>query len=269
MLEFVLRALRYNRMLHQVPVGVLYYLDEGRECRYSQNVIRQAAAKAGRVFVLRPGSVPDNIRTQRRGHRRYTLVVDGSPRRLGKQGKSPEALLWMNEKLAKISALSSRKNHLSVTAIDVRTESFRMFSPHRIIATVVLSYLDPKIADTAEEEIKTVFGKKGLKWSIEQVSDRPPMKERRTNIRLAKSLLAAAKKWEIPLEQESSLMPSVGGLVPASVPVVCGVGPVARDLYTPNEAVNRISFMQRALLMAEFLAQDAKISRGKKNEKKK
>jgi hypothetical protein len=50
---------------------------------------------------------------------------------------------------------------------------------------------------------------------------------------------------------------------------VCGVGPVARDLYTPHEAVNRISLMQRTLLMVELLAQDIKIDKGKKNEKKK
>ena len=84
------------------------------------------------------------------------------------------------------------------------------------------------------------------------------MKERRTNLKLAKLLMATAEKWEIPLEQESSLLPSAGGLVPYKIPVVCGVGPVARDLYTPQEAVNRISLVQRTLLMAEFLAKDVK-----------
>lgn len=269
MMEFVLRSLRYNRMLHQLPIGVLYYLDEGRECRYSEELIRRASAKAGRVFVLRPGSSPDNIRIQRRGQRKYHLIVEGSPHRLGKQVKSPEPLLWMNEKIAKISALSSRKERISVTAVDVKTESFRMSCPHRIIATLVISYLDSKTADTAEQEIQRIFGRKGLRWSMEKVSERPPMKERRTNIKLAKSLFAVADKWDIPLEQESSLLPSVGGLVPSKVPVVCGIGPVARDLYTPNEAVNRISFLQRTLLMAELLAQDIQLSKGEKNEKKK
>ena len=84
------------------------------------------------------------------------------------------------------------------------------------------------------------------------------MKERRTNLKLAKSLMATARKWEIPLEQESSLLPSVGGLVPPRIPVVCGIGPVARDLFTPHEAVNRISLIQRTLLTAEFLIQNLK-----------
>jgi len=269
MIEFVLRALRYNRMLNQLPIGILYYLDEGRDCRYSEALIRRAAEKASRVFVLRPGSPPDNIRIQRRGHCKYHLSVEGPPRRLGKFNKSPEPLLWMNEKLAEATALSSRKERISINAVDVKTESFHMSLPHRITATLVISYLDQKTANKVEEEIKTIFGKKGLKWRLEKVSDRTPMKERRTNIKLSKALLEVANKWEIPLEQESSLLPSVGGLVPSNVPVVCGIGPVARDLYTPHEAVNRISLMQRTLLMAELLAQDIKIAKGKKNEKKK
>jgi hypothetical protein len=36
---------------------------------------------------------------------------------------------------------------------------------------------------------------------------------------------------------------------------VCGVGPVARALYTPDESVDRISLMQRTLLLAEFLCE--------------
>lgn len=256
-------------MLNQLPIGILYYLDEGRDCRYSEELIRRAAAKASRVFVLRPGSPPDNIRIQRRGHCKYHLTVEGLPRRLGKFTKSPEPLLWMNEKLAEATALSSRKERISINVVDIKTESFRMSLPHRITATLVISYLDQKTANKVEEEIKTIFGKKGLKWSLAQISDRPPMKERRTNIKLSKALLEVADKWEIPIQQESSLLPSVGGLVPSKVPVVCGVGPVARDLYTPHEAVNRISLMQRTLLMAELLAQDIKIPKGKKNEKKK
>jgi len=82
------------------------------------------------------------------------------------------------------------------------------------------------------------------------------MKERRNNLGLARSLAAVAQKWEIPLAQESSVWPSVGGLVPPRIPVVCGAGPVSKDLYTPQEAVNRASLIQRTLLIAQFLAKD-------------
>ncbi len=62
-----------------------------------------------------------------------------------------------------------------------------------------------------------------------------------------------AQRWEIPLETESSIWPSVAGLALDPAGVVCGLAPVARDLYTPHEAVQRISLVQRALLLAQFI----------------
>ena len=49
-----------------------------------------------------------------------------------------------------------------------------------------------------------------------------------------------------------------GALRLASVAAVCGLGPIAKDLYTPREAVERISLLQRTLLLAEFLAKAVK-----------
>ncbi len=93
------------------------------------------------------------------------------------------------------------------------------------------------------------------------------MKERRHNLRLAKKLSVIADQWDIPLIHDSSVWPSTGGLVPASVPVVCGLGPVSKDLYTPQEGVSRSSLIQRTLLMAQFLAQEWKNDRNKKKIK--
>ncbi len=254
MLEFALRALRYHRRLHRIPLGVLYYLDEGRDCRYSREIIRQAAAKAKQVFILRPGSLDDKVIVQRRGQRKYQLIVEGKPRRPGQHYKSPEVLLWVCEKLQDMSSLSSRKDRISLSGMNIKTEAFPMLLPHRVILDLSIHYLDPKAADAAEAKVKEILNSKGYHYKMESVSDRPPMKERRHNLGLAKSLGAVAEKWEIPFGQESSVWPSAAGLVPAKVPVVCGIGPTARDLYTPQEAVNRISLVQRTLLVAGFLS---------------
>ena len=80
--------------------------------------------------------------------------------------------------------------------------------------------------------------------------------KRRANTELARMLERTAKRWEIPLRRESSVWPSIAGLAPARTGVVCGIGPVARNIYTPDESVDRISIMQRTLLLAEFLAKD-------------
>ena len=66
------------------------------------------------------------------------------------------------------------------------------------------------------------------------------------------------EKWDIPLDKESSVWPSAGGLVPARCAAVCGLGPAVRGLYTPQEAVLRISLMQRTLLLAQFLVEKVK-----------
>jgi D-alanine-D-alanine ligase len=123
---------------------------------------------------------------------------------------------------------------------------------------MVLSYNDAMLADGVEEQMRELFKQTTFKWNLERVSDRPPMKERRNSLQLSKPLGEVAQKWEIGMSEESSVVPSAGGLVPDNIPVLCGIGPVAKDLYTPQEAVNRISLIQRTLLIAEFLAQDIK-----------
>jgi D-alanine-D-alanine ligase len=254
MLEFVLRALRSARQLRRLPIGVLYYGDEGRDARHSAEIIRSAAAKAKRVFVLRPGNVGDHVITQRRGQRRYQFRVEGESLRPGKKTKKPETLRWTMGKLEEFSGLTAAKKRVSVSAIDVQTERLPMLLPHRVTATVVVTYPEQRIADEIEEEMRGLIGKSGPRWELKQLSDRPPMRERRANLQLAKSLGELAEQREIPLKRESSVWPSVAGLVPAKTACVCGIGPVARDLGMPNEAVQRISLVQRTLLLAEFLA---------------
>jgi D-alanine-D-alanine ligase len=101
--------------------------------------------------------------------------------------------------------------------------------------------------------MKRILSGGGITWELALISDRPPMRERHANAALVARLKRIAGEWDIPLASESSLWPSVAGLVPEPVPVVCGVGPVARDLYTSREAVSRISLVQRTLLLTQFL----------------
>ena len=215
-------------------------------------------------MVLRPGSQGNNVIVKRRGQRKYNLTIEGKPQRIGQQRKSPEAILWFSGKIAELSNLSSKKERITLSVTDIKTSSFPMLLPHQVTATLVLSYNDATLADGIEEQIKKLFKQPTFKWDLKTISDRPPMKERRNSLQLSKPLASVAQKWEIGLSEESSVVPSVAGLVPDNIPVICGIGPVARDLYTPQEAVNRISLIQRTLLTAEFLAQDIKPGRNNK-----
>lgn len=249
-----LRALRHALVLRKLPLGVLYYLDEGRDCRYSAELIRSAASRAKKVLVVQPGSLPADICTQRRGQRKYQLVVEGPSERIGRQ-KDFNAVNWCIGKLADIISLSSRKDRLTIAVQNMKTESFRNTIPHRITANLVLSYLEPKTANATEEKISGILRQKGIRWSFKQISERPPLKQKKGNVQLARAFERVAKKWEIPMEINSSVLPSAAGLVPAGIPVICGLGPVAKDRSTPQEAVSRISLIQRTLLLSQYLVE--------------
>ena len=79
------------------------------------------------------------------------------------------------------------------------------------------------------------------------------MKERKINKDLIESIQKVAEIWDIPFNTTSSLWPSVAGFVPDLTPVICGMGPVADQLYTPQESVLRISLIQRTLLLTQYL----------------
>lgn len=253
MVEFALRSLKVQRRLRDLPLGVLVYTDEGRDYRYSSKTTRGAVAQARDVLVLRPGSAPDRVVTQRRGQRKYRLTVEGKSTRSGQARKSPDALLWVAEKLGAISRINSKKDRLAVSAVDVETQAYPLHLPHRVSVMLLLTYLNPNAADAAEERIREILNGKEVRWSLERISDRPPMEERRANEPLLEALKSLAANWDIPLEAESSAWPSVAGLVPPSTAVICGMGPVGRNLYTPEESVQRVSLMQRTLLLAQFL----------------
>jgi D-alanine-D-alanine ligase len=182
------------------------------------------------------------------------VTLEGQPRRLGKvTNRKPDVLPWAFERLQQCANLSSRKDRIAVATLELRSTHMPMLLPHQVTATLLTSYPDERIGHSIEEQVRSILNVKGISCKVELLSSRPPMKERRATVRLAKALSAVAEKWEIPLQRESSVWPSVAGLVPASTGVVCGLGPVARDIYTPQESVDRISLLQRTLLVAEFL----------------
>jgi D-alanine-D-alanine ligase len=255
MLEFALRSIRSIRRLHRLPVGVLCYTDEGRDARYGRMTIRKAAERAGRVLVLRPGNLGDYVVTKRRGQRRYRFRAEEEPRRLGRALKRPELLRWVWNRLEGFSGIGSARQRTSVSALHVGSDRLPMHLPHRVTSILVVTYPDASRIAAVEQDMRALVPKGGPKWELEQISDRPPMKERSSTLELARSLKRTADEWDIPLKTESSAWASVAGLVPGRTACLCGVAPVARDLGTPQEAVQRISLVQRTLLLAQYLVQ--------------
>ncbi len=258
MLEYALRSLRSIRTLRRVPLGVLLYSDEGQDAIQSHALIRRAAERAEHVLVCRPGTVDNGIVTQRRGSRRYELTVEGARLSPGQVGRRRTVANWTFDKLVAIGKLNAPNKRLSIAALNVHTERHAMFVPHRVEASLIMSYLDPAHANEAERSMRSILGRGGPTWHLTLLTDRPPMVDRPANQQVVEALESAAATWDIPLDHESSGWPSVAGLVPEPASVVCGVGPVTRDRGTPDEAVQRISLVQRTLLLAEYLIGRAK-----------
>jgi len=253
MLEYALRALRASRRLRNVPLGVLYYSDEGHHARYSAKTIRAAAERAREVLVLRPGNVGDFVITQRRGQRQYRFRAEGESQRPGRYNRKPDVLRWSWSKLEEFAALTSQSKRISVSTVDLSTDRLPMRLPHRATAKIMLTYPSVEAADRVEAKMRAIVGKGDPKWELEMLTDRPPFLKRPAGHDLAHDYKAVAAQWEIPLAAEGSVWPSVAGLLPVDKPCLCGIGPVARDLRTPQEAVFRISLVQRTILLAGFL----------------
>ncbi|MET0104819.1 MAG: ATP-grasp domain-containing protein, partial [Sedimenticola sp.] len=250
-LEYALRALHRARKLKDTPLGIMIYADEGRDCEESAEFIEKASAKAKEVLVLRPGNPNNSVIVGRRGQRRYRAVFQGKPRKLGQSDKRPEVMLMALNALEDISSLCDRKSRLAVSTVDMKTQAYPRLLPHRVDAILQASFPNTRAADQLEEKIREIIT--GKHAELAMLSMRPAMPSRRINSSLLKTLRETADEWDIPLNSETSLWPSVAGLVPPQVPVVCGLGPEARGLYTGQEAVSRIGLVQRTLLLAGYL----------------
>lgn len=257
MLEYALRALRYQRRLRQKRIGVLVYADEGQACRYSREKIVAAASSAKQVLVLGPGSPSGKVITRRRGLRIYQLVVEGKPQAFREVTRKTDVVRWVCSRIEALSELSSRKDRLGVYAVDLETTRFSRLLPHRVKAKVLISYPDRHVADEVLQEVRNLFGKGRPTAQLHLLSDRPPMPERKGNQLLLQRIVDAAATWDIPLGVETSASPSVAGLVPEGTAVICGLGAITNDLYAPHEAVQRTSLLQHTLLLTQFLAGEA------------
>jgi D-alanine-D-alanine ligase len=252
-LEFALRAAKSARALRDCRLGILYYGDEGRDCRYSSDVIREISRRAGRVIVLRPVFEEGRVITGRRGLRSYRIACSTQSIRLGARSRVPRVTSEAFDRFAAVESLTDRKRRIAVTVSDLDIESFPLRLPHRLNALVTVSYPTPKAIEKVEEQMREILNPRGRLWRLTEVADRPPMAERKVNLAMVDQLADIAAPWEIPIHGGTSALPSVAGLVPPTVPVLCGLGPVTQDLNTPQERVSRISLVQRTLLLAQLL----------------
>jgi D-alanine-D-alanine ligase len=250
-----LNALKEQKLLAKKKVGVLFYSDEGRGMRYSSSTLRKAASEAKQVIVLQPGFTEGKVADQRRGSKKYSITVEGDPLRVGgKNSKQADVLSSFLLKTEKLKEISSRDKKLTIAVQDVHSERYSVLLPHRVTATIVVTYINEKLAEEAEKEIRETFKSSsgGMKSYVETIEERPPLLRRKNN-EVISQLRQISEEWHLPFGTESSLLASAAGEVQADIPVVCGFAPASKGLYTPNEAIHRSELIQRSLLLSLFL----------------
>ena len=128
-----------------------------------------------------------------------------------------------------------------------------MLYPHRLTATIVLTFRARSHADELEERIRAVLSRDRARFELERVADRPPLAHGKASRELAGTVQEVAEEWGIPFRVDSSVWPSVAGLAPDGTPVLCGFAPPADNVATHQERVRRVGLVERTLLLAELL----------------
>jgi D-alanine-D-alanine ligase len=249
-----LSALKDEKLLSDVKVGIFFYSDEGRGMRYSSTMLEKAAAEAEEVIVLQPGFVDGKVVDQRRGSRQYHVILEGDPERVGRRNQPVDVLSWFLEKTEKMKELNSRQRKIAVAVQDVQSERYSVLMPHRVTAVIALTYIDEAAAEKTETELRRLLksNRQGMKTYIEKITERPPLLRRKEH-RLLQKLQQEAEAHQLPFGTETSLISTAAGTVPRHIPAVCGFAPASKNLFTPQEALHRSELVQRSLLLALHL----------------
>ena len=252
-----LSALKDIKVLSNNKIGFLFYSDEGRGMRYSSPTLRQAANQAKQVIVLQPGFEGGKIVDQRRGSKKYSVILEGDPLRVGSRSNQIDVLTYFLQKTEKLTKISRPDQRLTVAIQDVHSERYSVLLPHRVKATVYVTFLEEKMARDAEAQIKEVFrlNARGIQSYVEKLVERPPL-QRQKNNPIINRLSLLCEEWKIPFGIESSLLATAAGEIPATIPVICGFGPASKGLYTPHEAIHRGELIQRSFLLAMLLLEE-------------
>lgn len=249
-----LKALKEIGALDEQRVGIFFYSDEGRGMRYSSEDLRRVSRKAKQVIVLQPGFEGGKIVNQRRGTKRYSLILEGTPLRVGSRSNQIDVLTYFLQQTEKIRGISCPEARLTVAIQDVQSERYSVLLPHRVKATISITFIDEDQAIRAEKQLKDVIksNSRGIKSFIEKLSERPPFVYNEANP-LVKRIGELCQEWQIPYGTESSLLATAAGEIPDNIPVVCGFGAASKGLFTPNEAIHRGELIQRTFLLSLLL----------------
>ena len=248
-----LETLHHSQQLEDKSIGIFIYADEGLGMRYSSNALKRLSIQGKTFFIMHPSYNENKIIHQRRGSMKLSLMVEGMPLRVGAKNTSTSAMKFFLDKLPVLESINQQNLALSIT--DINTTKHSMLMPHRVNATLHITYLDSTKAKSAEKKVRDLFKSTNpqLKTYLETLEIRPPFLQNKQSNQLIESLKTLTKNWTTTLSSESTLLPSPAGLIQSDKAVVCGLVPGTKKLHTPLESINRTEWVQKTLLITEYL----------------
>jgi len=250
-----LDALEHTGTLKDTPFGIFVYGDEGLGMRYSGAALKRLSAKADTFFVMHPSHNENRVVHQRRGSMKLKAIVEGAPLRIGAKNTAADAMRFFLERVDRIKTLSDGVSGLSLCVQDINTSRYSQLVPHRVSATFTLTYVDKKKTMAVENGLREIFRttSKGVRTYVEKLEERPPFVRSEKSTALLEALKKSAEAWQLPLESESTLLPSPAGLIGKDKAVICGLAPGCKRLFTPEESINRTEWVRKTLLITNYL----------------
>ncbi|MFP4077706.1 MAG: M20/M25/M40 family metallo-hydrolase [Candidatus Izemoplasmataceae bacterium] len=248
-------ALHRLNVLKDKAFGLFVYGDEGYGMRYSAEGLRRLSKEAGRFIVMHPSYNMNKAVHQRRGAIKLKVLIEGKPLRVGTENKPANAMTYVLGKLTSLEALSKENKLLTISLQDLTTTRYSMLIPHKVTATIYITYVDGTLIKDIENKVQKLFkdGAKGITTHVEKLEERPPFVKSVENDALIEAFAKIAGMWNIPFASESTLLPSAGGIIPPGKAVLCGMAPGSKKLYTPEESINRTEWVQKTMILAQYL----------------
>jgi D-alanine-D-alanine ligase len=260
-----LQALAHEKVLGDLSLGLFLYTDEDRGMAASHRMLRRLSRTAEAVLVLTPGGVAKSPVVKRAGLAVFRVVLTCDLQTVSSHLEQTDLLAVFQERLEEVRREIDGDGETHLHLVDLETDRYSMLLPYRVEATLHLAYRDEMMKSRTTAYLSTVFTRFSPHWrgAVEKTMDRPPYT---ADERLVALYEEVSSRLGFTCHRAESRLPSAAGDVFGETPVLCGLGPASRGLFTTNEAVHRPELIERSLVLTGVLLEGSKRSSQQRKE---
>lgn len=251
-----LQTLKFTRNLRKKKIGILIVTDSTIDGKYSREIIRKKAEKAGMVLSLSGSTRNGGLILSRSGSAAFKLDM----KLLKREYADYIALtaLHFNRILASIIEISKNDKDNIIAPYDIQFKSniFKRYAYGS--AGISVRFNSPEILSEIEKKIRKIMAShkknKMYRIKVEGGMKRPAMQANIQSKRLYNQIVEIAKKIDVRITKEHRWSSNDICHVPENIAKVDGLGPVGEYISAENERILRHSLTERALLLSLILS---------------